>query len=85
MAVTIPGMVIPDEQLEQFRGLYKARYGTEISKELAYEQGMKLICLLKRIYKPMTKEAFETITQKRMKILPAVLAGIASRDRDGMV
>ncbi len=78
-------MVISDEQLAEFQRLYKNRYGKEISKEQAYEQGMKLICMLKCIYKPMTKESFEAIHKRRIETLPGIIAQIASQDSDNII
>jgi len=73
-------MALTDAQLEKFRDLYRKRYGKEISKEDAVEQAMKLLCLLRRIYAPMSKERLETIQKYRTKILPDIIARVASQD-----
>jgi hypothetical protein len=75
-------MVISDAQLEQFQLLYKTRYGTEIGKEKAYEQGIKLLRLLKRIYKPMTESQFDAVQQWRAETLPAMLTRLALQDTE---
>jgi hypothetical protein len=76
-------MVISDEQLAEFQRLYKNRYGKEISKEKAYEQGIKLLRLLKRIYKPMTVEQFDAIQTRRAETLPTMLTQLALQDNEG--
>lgn len=58
--------MLSDEQITKFQTLYKNRFGKEISREEAYEQGVKLIRLIELIYKPMTKEEYK-IVQKRRK------------------
>lgn len=45
--------MLTDKQIEQFRILYKARFGKEITKAEAYERGIKLIALLKAVYEPI--------------------------------
>lgn len=47
--------MLTDQQIEQFRTLFKNRFGKEISKEEAHERGMKLVTLLKAINKPITQ------------------------------
>lgn len=58
-------MVLSDEDIAKFQQLYKEQYGTEISKEEAYEQGIKLVRLMSRIYKPMTEEEYNTVQKRR--------------------
>lgn len=58
--------MLSDEQITKFQTLYKNRFGKKISREEAYEQGVKLIRLVELIYKPMTKEEYK-IVQKRRK------------------
>ncbi|HXF29596.1 MAG TPA: hypothetical protein VN457_07070 [Chlamydiales bacterium] len=58
-------MVISDTQLKKFQELYKQKFGIEISSEEAYEKGIKLVCLLRCIYKPMTEDAFNAIQKRR--------------------
>lgn len=47
--------MLSDKRIEEFIELYKKRFGKEISKEEAYGNGIKLITLIKRIYKPIKK------------------------------
>lgn len=58
--------MLSDEQIAKFQTLYKNRFGKKISREEAYEKGIKLIRLVELIYKPMTKEEYK-IVQKRRK------------------
>ena len=58
--------MLSDEQITKFQTLYKNRFGREISREEAYEQGIKLIRLVELIYKPMTEAEYK-IVQKRRK------------------
>jgi hypothetical protein len=78
-------MGISDERLEQFRDLYRKKYGKEISKDAAYEQATKLVCLLNRIYTPMTHERFDKIQKYRTEILPEIIAQVASQADSDMV
>jgi hypothetical protein len=78
-------MVLSDEQVEQFRQLYFKRFGKAISKEDAYEQAIKLISLVKIIYKPMELEQYEATQQRRFEMLPEIVRCIASQDNGDMV
>lgn len=57
--------MLSDEQIKKFQTLYKNRFGKEISREEAYEQGVKLIRLIEIIYKPMSKEEFQKLQERR--------------------
>jgi hypothetical protein len=52
-------MVLLDENIITFQALYKEHFGKELTKEEAYEQGMKLLSLVSIVYRPMTSEDFE--------------------------
>lgn len=49
-------MVLSDEDIIKFQALYRSEFGTEISKEDAYEKGIKLLQLMSAVYKPMTED-----------------------------
>ena len=53
------------EQIIKFQTLYKSRFGKEISREEAYEQGAKLIRLIELIYKPMTEAEYQQLQERR--------------------
>lgn len=52
-------MVLSDENIIDFQNLYKEHFGKDLSREEAYEQGMKLLSLVSIVYRPMTTEDFE--------------------------
>ena len=78
-------MTISDEDIAEFQRLYKNRYGTEISKQNAYMQGMNLACLLKRIYTPITEKEYEDILQRKAETLPEMLEHFSLQERDSIV
>ena len=57
--------MLSDEQITKYQTLYKNRYGKEISREEAYEQGAKLIRLVELIYKPMTEAEYQQLQERR--------------------
>ncbi|MDL1953048.1 hypothetical protein FBR07_02610 [Candidatus Uhrbacteria bacterium UHB] len=58
-----------DDDIRKFQYIYRERFGKEISKQDAYEQGIKLLRLLAVVYKPMTQKEFDFI-QERRKLSP---------------
>ncbi len=44
--------MLSDEQIIKYQKLYKNRFGKKISREKAYEQGVKLVRLVELVYKP---------------------------------
>jgi len=57
--------MLTDDQIKKFQALYKKRFGKEISKEAALEQGVKLVRLMEIVYRPMTKEEYEAVQKRR--------------------
>ncbi len=53
--------MLSDEQITKFQNIYKDYYGKEISREEAYEQGVKLLRLIELIYRPMTKKEYKEL------------------------
>lgn len=49
-------MQLSKEQLEQFKQLYKERFGEELSDKEALDQATNLVNLIKATYKPIRKE-----------------------------
>jgi hypothetical protein len=58
-------MVLTDEDIVKFQTLYKSEFGMEISKEDAYEKGVKLLRLMSIVYKPMTEKDYKQIQTHR--------------------
>ncbi len=56
--------MLTEEQIKKFQSLYRKRFGKEISKEEAYDQGIKLVRLLEITYKPITKEDYKKYKKK---------------------
>lgn len=69
-------MVLSDEDIIKFQALYKDELELEISKEEAYEKGIKLLTLISAVYKPMTKEEYEFVQKHRVEILPLLVKKI---------
>lgn len=45
--------------------LYHKRFGKEISREEAYEKGVKLMRLVEIIYKPITETEYKQVQKRR--------------------
>ena len=59
--------MVSEEQIKTFQTLYKNRFGREISREEAYEQGAKLIRLVELIYKPMSEAEYQELQERRLQ------------------
>ena len=59
--------MLSNEQVTKFQTLYKKRFGKEISREEAYEKGVKLIRLVELIYKPMTEAEYQQLQERRQE------------------
>lgn len=57
--------MLSDEQITKFQTLYSNRFGKEISRDEAYEKGVKLIRLIELIYKPMTEGEYQQVQERR--------------------
>ncbi len=57
--------MLSDEQITKFQMLYKKHLCKEISREDAYEKGVKLIRLVQLVYKPMTVAEYEILQKRR--------------------
>ncbi len=71
-------MVLSDEDIANFQTLYKNELGMEITKEDAYEKGIKLLVLMSAIYKPMTEKEYEMVEKHRKDTLPLLQKRIAT-------
>ena len=57
--------MLTDQDIEKFRGIYKTRFGKEITAEEADEKGSKLIRMVELIYQPMTEKEFQIVQERR--------------------
>ena len=58
-------MVLTDQEIAQFQILYKSRFNREISRAEALEKGMKLVNLIRLIYRPMTETDYQKLQDRR--------------------
>lgn len=63
-------MVLSDENIVKFQTLYRKQFGIEISKEDAYEKGVKLLRLMSIVYKPMSVKEHHLVQKHRKDTLP---------------
>jgi hypothetical protein len=47
--------------LEEFKKIYKKRFGEYLSDQAALEKATKLLNLIKAVYQPMTKEEYDKV------------------------
>ena len=45
--------------------MYKKRFGRELSREEAYEKGVKLMRLVEIVYQPMTETEYKQLQERR--------------------
>lgn len=57
--------MLSDEQVAKYQTLYRNRFSKEISREMALEQGIKLIRLIELIYRPMSENEYQQLQQNR--------------------
>lgn len=69
-------MVLSDEDIVKFQALYKSEFGMEISREDAYEKGVKLLRLMSIVYKPMTQKEYIQIQKHREDTLVLLVSKI---------
>lgn len=60
--------MLSNEQIIKFQTLYKNRFGREISREEAYEKGIKLLRLVELVYKPMTEAEYKRLQERQQEI-----------------
>lgn len=57
--------MLSDKQITKFQTLYIKHFGRKISRDEAYEQGVKLIRLVELIYQPMTEAEYQQLQERR--------------------
>jgi hypothetical protein len=58
-------MRLSDEHIAQFKTLYRERFRLELTDEQAHEKGRKLVRLMELTYKPMKKDEFVRVQERR--------------------
>jgi hypothetical protein len=57
------------DHIKQFQALYQKRFGKEIGEKEAQEMGLKLVHLMARIYRPMTKQEFDVVRKRQVELI----------------
>ncbi len=57
--------MISKEALDKFKTLYKKHFEEELSDQVVLDKAIKLLNLMKIIYKPMTEEEYNRLQEKR--------------------
>ncbi len=52
-------MQITDSQLNKFIELYQKEFGVLLDQKSAYQKGLRVLQMMKAIYKPITKNDYE--------------------------
>lgn len=60
--------MLTEGDIKEFQELYRKRFGKEIGYQDAYDSYMKLLTLMKAIYRPMTKEGLEKLKKRRKEL-----------------
>lgn len=57
--------MLSEQSITKFQELYRGRFGKEISREEAYEKGIKLVRMIELVYRPMTAAEYEKLQERR--------------------
>lgn len=57
--------MISKERLEEFKRIYKKKFGKELSNQEALEKATKLLRMVELVYKPITKENYDKLQKRR--------------------
>lgn len=57
--------MLSDEMITKYQGLVRARFGREISRKTALENGTKLLRLVELTYRPMTEAEYQQLQERR--------------------
>lgn len=58
-------MNLTDKQITRFQAIYKARFHQDLSRDKAYDMGIKLVRLMQIVYKPMTEVEYQKLQARR--------------------
>lgn len=51
--------MLTEQQITKFQGIYRDRFGRDISREEALREGVKLVCFLELIFKPCNESEYQ--------------------------
>ena len=57
-------MHLSDDDLDEFRRIYKNEFGEDITREEAREKGSSLLRLVKAVYKPITQKQVDDLEER---------------------
>ncbi len=60
---------LTENQIQEFMRLWQNRFGREISRKEAFEQGTKLVRIMEIVYQPMTEQDYEIIQRRIANLL----------------
>lgn len=58
-------MLLTGAQISRFQEIYQNRFGKKISREEALEKGIKLVRLMQIVYRPITREGYKQLQERR--------------------
>ena len=61
-------MILSDENITRFQTIYKNKFGIDISREDAYEKGVRLLRLVSLTYRPMTQAQLDVVQARRKEL-----------------
>lgn len=61
-------MGLSDQQLSDFRSIYESRFGRQINREEALEQGERLIRLLQLVYRPISRSLYQEVERRQVEL-----------------
>lgn len=61
-------MRIPPHAVEEFKAIYKKRFGGELTDAEALEKSFRLVRLMELVYKPMTKEDLGMVKKRQVEL-----------------
>ncbi len=66
-------MTLTEEQIQEFRAIYKEKFGKELSNERAHTDAPRFLRLMQIVYQPMTYEDAAAVARRRKELgLPAL-------------
>ena len=57
--------MISKKALEEYKTIYRNEFGKDISDKDAMEQAISLLTMMKAIYRPITKEDYNKLQERR--------------------